>query len=144
MDHSERIQRLKENAYLDPEENYRIDEICANRIASLLNNEKIDEFCMVDAYYYDCSVVPHEVQEKMDLWRDCYLIFGITNEGQVVSKWVDRWDLDSDDPIVDGKVIHKPYERRFVPDICQNYDRMLLRKPIPDVINKLFGVKDEK
>lgn len=74
------------------------------RIAALLNHSKIDEDCMVDAYYYDFSVIPQDIQNRLNLYGDVYLIFGITTEGEIISKWVDRWELDSDKTIVNGKV----------------------------------------
>lgn len=109
MDDSERIERLKSVCSCELEERRQTDEAFANRIAALLNHPKIDQYCMVDAYYYDFAVIPKGVQKDLDLWRDCYLIYGITIEGEMVSKWVERYDLDSTDPIVNGKVIHKPY-----------------------------------
>lgn len=86
------------------------DEVVSKRIAALLNNPKIDKYCMVDASYYNFSVMPIVVQEKLQLRRDAYLIFGITTEGEMISKWVDRWDLDSNEPIVGGKLIRQPRE----------------------------------
>ena len=109
MDYSERIQRIKENRFLDSEEIDRMDEALADRIGALLNHPKLDKWCMVDAYYYDFSVIPREIQIEKNLWRDCYLIFGVTTEGEMVYKWVDRWALDSDDPVIDGKVIKKKW-----------------------------------
>ena len=107
MGESERIERLKDSLYLDSDEACRRDDTFANRIGALLNHPQINKHCMVDAYYYDFSVIPRDIREKLQLWRDCYLLFGITAEGEIVSKWVDRWDLDSNNPIVDGKVIHE-------------------------------------
>jgi hypothetical protein len=139
MDESERVQRLKQHrCYNDSGDNdlEKEDEELANRIAYLLNHPQIDKYCMVDAYYYDFSVIPRGVQEKLQLWRDAYLLFGITTEGEVVSKWVDRWDLDSPDPIVDGKVMHneKPRTNMGLPDITQMYNPQLLSTPAPDIM----------
>jgi hypothetical protein len=105
MDDSERIQRLRDHRYLESHEADQIDEVFAARILALLNHPQIDEHCMVDAYYYDFSVIPHYIRESLNPRRDCYMIFGITKEGEIISRWVDRWDLDSEDPIVDGKVM---------------------------------------
>lgn len=105
MDYSERIQRIRSSSCFDTTEIDKTDAVLANRIAALLNHPQIDEYCMVDAYYYDFSVIPRDIQKKNDFCRDCYLIFGITTEGEMVSKWVDRWDLDSNDPVMDGKVV---------------------------------------
>src|SRR5580692_11260210 len=99
MDESERTERLKGSRYLDEHDRIGEDEKFAERICAILNDPRVDKYCMVDAYYYDFSVIPRAVKERLDLGRDCYLIFGITNEGDIVSKWVDRWDLDSPDPV---------------------------------------------
>lgn len=143
MDSSERIQRLRENRYLEHEEIDRLDGELSSRINELLNHPQIDKHCMVDAYYYDFSVIPRDIQERLNLWRDCYLIFGITTEGEMVSKWVDRWDLDSQDPIVDGKVIHEEGTRtNFVfPKISQRFDPKLLSTPATKFLVRLFGGK---
>ena len=142
MKKSERIQRLRENRYLDPHEADHLDEVFAARILALLNRTDIDKHCMVDAYYYDFSVIPHGVQGSLNLWKDCYLIFGITYEGEMVSKLVDRRDLDSKDPIVDGNVIHseKPANGSavVVPEIKQCFDPKLLSTPAPEFL-KIFN-----
>ena len=141
MDDSERIQRMKENRYFEGYESRKMDQEFCDRIAALLNHSKIDEHCMVDAYYYDFSVIPRDVKDRLNLWRDCYLIFGITTEGEIVSKWVDRWDLDSEDPIVDGKVIHsdKPRDPIFIPQINQHYNPELLSTPAPEFLRMSGG-----
>ena len=145
MDESERLQR-----YRDGRENERDLEL-ADRIAKLLNHPGINEDCMVDAYYYDFSVIPEKIQVDLQLWRDAYLIFGITNQGEIVSKWVDRWDLDSDNEIVDGKVVKKEKKHRdenyFVPEIKQSFDPKLLSCPVPLLFKTLDmdeGVLPEK
>jgi hypothetical protein len=139
MDQSERIERIKDNMYLDFDEINQLDDAFADRIAALLNHEKIDRYCMVDAYYYDFSTIPRDIQEKLNLWGDCYLTYGITPEGEMVSRWVLRYDLDSQDPIVDGKVMHsdKPYETRHVPEVLQGFDPNLLAYPMPSLFKKL-------
>jgi len=144
MSESERVQRIKENRYLESHGIDQRDDELALRIRSLLNHPKIDKYCMVDAYYYDFSVIPREIQEKLQLWRDCYLIFGITTEGEMITKWVDRWDLDSSDPIRDGKVIHgeNPRTSAIVPEITQLYDPKLLSTPAPEFM-KMFGKFNE-
>ena len=138
MNESERVQRIKENRYhLESHEIDSDDEAFAGRIISLLNDPKIDKHCMVDAYYYDFSVIPRGIQEKLQLWRDAYLIFGITTDGEIISKWVDRWDLDSCDPIMDGKVIHsdKPCNNTISPEIKQAFDPALLSNPAPKLLD---------
>jgi hypothetical protein len=141
MDESERLQRYKEKHY-DSEWAEEVDISLADRIAALLNNPKIDKYCMVDASYYDFSVIPRAIQEKLQLGRDAYLIFGITIEGDLITKWVDRWDLDSIDPIENGICVHPPYDPRenhSVPiEIVQSFNPKLLSTPAPDFI-KMFG-----
>jgi hypothetical protein len=138
MDESERLERLRQNHY--DEDRDIIDEKLAQRILLLLNDSKINKFCMVDAYYYDFSVIPKGVQERLQLWRDAYLIYGITIDGEIISKWIDRWDLDSDDPIVNGEVMHNENPKRdfIVPEISQMFDSKLLQTPAPDFM-KMFG-----
>ena len=132
---SERLQRLKEN-YYDDDRN-KLDEELAERIRLLLNDPKVDKYCMVDAYYYDFSVIPEAIQKISYLCRDAYLIYGINIDGEMVSKWVDRWDLDSIDPIIDGKVIHKPYDpckECLIPIIKTELNPALLSTPAPDLL----------
>ncbi len=145
MNESERLQRWKDN-YGSEEcviESATKDEKVANRIAALLNHPQIDKYCVVDAYYYDFSVIPRSVQEKLQLWCDAYLIFGITTEGEMISKWIGRWDLDSTDPIVDGNVIHSERscnDNSFVvPEIRNCFDPQLLSTPAPDFIKTFRG-----
>jgi hypothetical protein len=73
------------------------DEEFCNRIVHFLNDKRIDKDCFVDAYYYDYSVIPDKIKEKYNMSRDHYLIFGITDEGEMISRWVQRSDLDSYD-----------------------------------------------
>lgn len=141
MDESERLQRYRRE--YDKERADEDDAKLADRIASLLNHPAIDKHCVVDAYYYDFSVIPHEIQEKFNFYRDVYLIFGVTTFGEIISKWVERYDLDSSDEIVDGKVIHKESPRGKstvipdIPEISQCFDPKLLSTPAPDFI-KMF------
>ncbi len=143
MDESERLQRWKQNYNYKEHGIYseKKDEEIANRISALLNHPGIDKYCMVDAYYYDFSVIPRPIQERLNLWRDAYLIFGIKNDGEMISKWVDRWDLDSPDPIIDGKVMHgdTPRTNIVLLDVSTKFDPNLLSTPIPDLIHNMFG-----
>ena len=142
MSETERLQRYKEKRS-DLEWAEDVDADLFERIRALLNHPKIDKYCMVDAYYYDFSVIPREIQDKLDLVRDAYLIFGITTEGDMITKWVDRWDLDSNDPIKDGICIHAPYEENkdhSVPiEIKQSFNPDLLSTPAPDFMKMYFG-----
>jgi len=148
MDESERLQRYQEKIGFSESRDWadESDKEVSNRIILLLNEPKIDKYCMVDAYYYDFSVIPRDIQQKLQLWRDAYLIFGINTEGEIVSKWVDRWDLDSNDPIIDGKVIHKPFDPNqnhlIPPQIIQNFDPKLLSSPAPDFMKILGQIQD--
>ncbi len=139
MDESERLQRYRRE--YDKELADEDDSTLSERIAALLNHPQIDKYCMVDAYYYDFSVIPRGVQQKLQIWRDCYLIFGITTEGEIVSKWVERYDLDCCDPIREGKVMHgeKPRTNMILPEINQMYDPKLLSTPAPDFMKMFEG-----
>ena len=76
MVESERLQRYREE--YDKIEADKRDEELSERIMLLLNDPKIDKYCMVDAYYYDFSAIPEAIQAVSYLYRDAYLIFGIT------------------------------------------------------------------
>lgn len=93
MEDSERLDRFKQRCHC---ENFyqmqQIDEQLRLKIHSLLNDENIDKFCMVDAHYYDFCEIPQEIVDKYNFYRDMYLIFGITKNGEMISKWVERWD----------------------------------------------------
>lgn len=104
MSDSERLLRFKENCSCSNGGNkvHIPDYIFCERILALLNHPDVDEFCMLDAYYYDFSTLPDSVRGQF--FRDMYLIFAITNKGDFVAKWVERWDLDSDLEIKNGKV----------------------------------------
>ncbi len=142
MDESERLQSWKENYGWDQcsISTMEKDEKLSERIFQLLNDPKIDKYCMVDAYYYDYSVIPEAIKAKNNLYRDTYLIYGITTDGEIVSKWVDRWDLDSSDPIVNGECIHPPYDPSKIepiPEINICFNPNLLSTPVPN-LTKLF------
>jgi hypothetical protein len=62
------------------------------RIWMLLGSQKVYKKD-VGAFYFDYSAIPPHFNRV----RDSYLIFGCTHEGEIISKWVDRWDLDNDD-----------------------------------------------
>lgn len=142
MDDSERLERFKQYICRCDENDGDLekkDQELAERILLLLNDPKIDKYCMVDAYYYDFSVIPRDVQQKLQLWRDAYLIYGINVEGEIISKWVDRWDLDSSDPIVNGEVIRPTFDALKsgkVPEINIKFNPNLLSTPTPDL--KIF------
>ncbi len=107
IDDSERLQRYKETCGFseNSEDAHENDKELSQRILAFLNNPKLDKYCMVDAFYYDFSTIPHEIKEKNQFWRDMYLLYGITIEGEIVKKWVQRWDLDSDCKIENGVAI---------------------------------------
>lgn len=100
---SERLNRYKQSRWDENElEINQKDDLFASRIRALLNHPAIHEYSMVDAYYYDFSVLPEWAKDKF--YRDMYLLYGITHEGEFVTKWIERWDLDSDKPIVKGEI----------------------------------------
>lgn len=101
MDNSERLERFLEDRGHDRNDD---EELCI-RIKELLNHPKIDEYCLVDAYYYDYSALPPPFIDEF--LHDMYFLYGITTRGEMIHKWVDRWDLDSSLPIVDGEVKRK-------------------------------------
>ena len=130
MTRSERLERFSNHYDEDTDQK---DEDFRNRIFLLLNDDRLDEWCMVDAYYYDFSALPEHLKGKF--YRDMYLLYGITKECEIITKWVERYDLDSSDPIVDGEVIHS--KRNFsseCPDIKINFNKNLLSTPIPDIV----------
>lgn len=145
MDESERLQRYKREGGCEKD-----DREFAQRISALLNHPKIDRYCMVDAYYYDFSVIPEAILRIKNFYRDVYLLFGITTDGEIITKWVERYDLDSQYPIVDGEVV-KPEEKGgctrnttctpVPPEILQFFNKSLLSMP---VVCSMFDKKDLK
>ncbi len=73
----------------------RDDEALAKKIWVLLGSRKDLFWKDCDAQYYDFSVIPHEVRENLKLYRDAYMLFGITDEAKFVIRWIDRWEFDS-------------------------------------------------
>lgn len=106
MSESERLQRVQQNYCCgeDRDSARKKDKELAHRIKALLNHPDILEYSLVDAYYYDYATIPFEILDKEGFYRDMYLIYGITEKGELVSKWVGRYDLDSDTPVVNGCV----------------------------------------
>lgn len=107
MDETERLQRYKSTCGCSEnrKDALRYDEEIASRILAFLNDPRLAKYSMVDAYYYDYSELPRNVEVKS--CGDMYLLFGITEEGEVITKWVKRWDLDSDEPIINGEISKK-------------------------------------
>lgn len=143
MIESERLFRFKENYNLESDSAEKHDQEFCKRIIAFINDPRIDSTCMVDAYYYDFSVIPRKIQEDLDLWVDQYFLFGITEEGEFVTKWVDRWDLDSDYEVVDGNVTGRKEVVEgtttisvMPPDISCAFDKNLLSYPTPNLFNK--------
>lgn len=145
MEESERLDRYRKECTLEwCDEN---DAELAKRIKHLLNHPQIDQYCMVDAYYYDFSVIPVCIQEDNNFYRDMYLLFGITTKGEVVTKWVERYDLDSTDPIVNGEVVRgdkptNPIISDDIPEINVCFNPKLLLVPTPNFA-KMFGKTDD-
>ena len=141
MMEGERLLRFKENRYIENNHAENADDELCKRIISFINDPRIDSTCFVDAFYYDFSVIPRKIQEELNLWRDQYFVFGISDEGDFISKWVERWDLDSDYEIVDGKVTKnleqiegRVYTTVIPPDISQMFNKNLLSFPILDFL----------
>jgi len=72
------------------------DDEFSKRIWELLGSREDIFVSDCDAVYFDFSVIPSKVQQELQLWRDHYLIYGVTQQGEFASKWVDRWELDGD------------------------------------------------
>lgn len=68
-----------------------LDNLLCEKILALLDNPQMDNTCFVDAFYYDYCELPQDLQHKY--CRDMYLIFGITLQGEIISKWVERNEL---------------------------------------------------
>ena len=98
---SERLERYK-RTFAEPGAEIR-DELLGERIRLFLNDPRITSYNMVDAYYYDFSALPYHLSNKY--YRDMYLLFGITDECEIITKWVERYHLDSDKEIINGEVI---------------------------------------
>lgn len=95
MSESERLQRWRFNPSVDNQ--VEDDKKLEQKILNLLNHSDLDEYCLLDAYYYDYSEIPMEIMYKYAFCGDVYLIYGITNKGELVSKWVERYNLDCDE-----------------------------------------------
>lgn len=52
-------------------------------------------FYDVDAFYFDYSVLPDSAKEHK-MYRDSYLLYGVTDKGEVITKWEDRWEFDKE------------------------------------------------
>lgn len=88
MSESERLERYCRNYSGDESSE---DEKFRLKLVSLLGLEK-DDFA--DAYYYDFSVIPYNIREEYGFCRDMYFVFGINKNGQLISKWIERYDVD--------------------------------------------------
>lgn len=137
---SERLQRYRDSAYNEEIERINADDEFCKRIIAFINDPRITSSCMVDAYYYDFSVIPQKIQEDLQLWRDQYFVFGISDNGDFISKWVERYDLDSDYLIVDGKVTKdleqvegRIYTTVMPPEISFAFSKDLLSTPCPNL-----------
>ncbi|CAB4126706.1 hypothetical protein UFOVP80_50 [uncultured Caudovirales phage] len=106
MSESERLLRYKSNSGHSETKERADDEDTdlETRIVQLLNNPNIDEDCFVDCYYYDYCEIPDNILDKYKFFRDMYYLFGITKNGDLIGKWVERYDLDCHKPIINGEV----------------------------------------
>ena len=87
----ERLQRFDDKAvqndyYVD----YKEDVLLAQKIWALLGSRFDMHWGDCDAMYFDFSVIPRH----LNLSRDAYFIFGITENAEFVSQWIDRWEFD--------------------------------------------------
>lgn len=144
MTESERLERWKGGS---EDGRQGDDDLLAERIRLLLNHPKISKYCLVDANYYDFSVIPEGIRGRLNFSHDAYMLFGITTEGELVSKWVGRDDLDSDSPIIDGKAVHPEgipgdeYPHIMPAPFIQMFDRDLLSTASSDLIVQMFKNK---
>lgn len=88
------LQRLFYGSHVKYKEEEEVLKFC-KRIWEFLGSRNDIYPSDCDALYFDFSVLPRKVQEEMR--RDAYLIFGITDQGEFVSQWIDRWELDKCD-----------------------------------------------
>ncbi len=80
------------------------DKIFVRRILDLLNNADVDETWVVDAVYHMYTYDDLSEETSEVLYRNSYLLEGKTKCGDYISKWVKKYDLDSDAPIKNGVV----------------------------------------
>jgi hypothetical protein len=91
---SERLAQCYELCSPDSEEQKEIDkrdEDWRITIIKGLSHPDLNKDCFADAFYYDCSELPEELQDRF--YNDIYLCFAITTKGELVSKWIYRDDL---------------------------------------------------
>lgn len=83
---SERLQRIRQSRWNETtEEAWKKDAKFAARLRLLLDHPDIDEYCMVDAYYYDFSELPDHIADQC--YRDMYMIYGTTTNAQMIRIW---------------------------------------------------------
>lgn len=82
---SERLERYQEGRG-------HLDEEFAKSIWNHLGSRKDLYWDDCDACYYDGSVAPEEAR-ALKIW-DCYLIYGVTEKGEIIKHWIARWELD--------------------------------------------------
>lgn len=81
----ERLERFEHESYYE-------DEKFCKKLWSHLGSRDDIFYKDVDALYFDYSGLPEHIKDKA--YRDQYLVYGITDQGEFVSKWVERWELD--------------------------------------------------
>lgn len=135
---SERLERLDQNRF---NEEYYDDRKFCDRLCAFLEIDPHD-CTLVDAAYFDFSVLPEDQYGHKIMSRDAYLVFCIKDNGEYLSRWIDRWDLDSDDPIIAGKCEHPPYDPQttnHAPEIKQKFNPDLLSTPCPSFFDIFKG-----
>jgi hypothetical protein len=94
MNESERLQRHKEYSYRKSQEQKDEDDTdFTKKLCLILNQSCCYELALVDALYYDFSMLPDHL--KGTFHTDMYLVYGITYSGDMVSTWATRAQVDS-------------------------------------------------
>ncbi len=70
-----------------------IDDDFSKKIWKLLGERKDVYHGYCDAVYFDFSVIPKHVNAQ----RDMYFLFGLTDNAEFVTMWIDRWEFDKPD-----------------------------------------------
>lgn len=101
MEESERLQRFRQRLTecFSADDFYEAyahasveDEKFAARILQMLDDNRVTKCSLVDAFYYDYCELPPPFD--MQFHGDMYLIYGTAESGEMISKWVTRYDLD--------------------------------------------------
>lgn len=72
-----------------------LDMWLVERAVKCLDHPDLDITCPVEAYLFRYVKIPVPMREKYNLETDSILFFGVTKEGEVVSKWMPFDALDA-------------------------------------------------